>query len=76
MLDDEELKDWEMEDEKPPEKLRHKWDQEDLRGRKAIECSRCKKHVPEDSLTCIFCGAEVFRDSGFLRRLLKWITGR
>ena len=76
MADDQDPKDWEVNDETPPEKLRRKWEKEDRAERRAIPCRRCKKLVPEDSLTCLFCGAEVFRDSGFLRKLLKWILGK
>ena len=74
--DDDEPKDWEIEEEEPPEKLKRKWDWEERTERKAIPCPKCKKYVPEDSLTCLFCGAKVFRDSGFLGKFLKWLTGK
>ena len=70
--DEEEPKDWEIEEENPPERLQRKWDQEEMEGRRVVTCSRCQKLVPADSLTCIFCGAGVFRDSGLLGKMVKW----
>ena len=69
-------KDWEMRDEEAPEKLQRKWAEEEARGREVIVCKNCKKHVTSDSLTCVFCGAATFRDSGLLGRILKWIRGK
>lgn len=76
MNDEDEPKDWEIDEEEPPEKLKRKWDQEERVEHRAIPCPKCAKLVPEDSLACLFCGAQVFRDSGFLGKILRWFTGR
>ena len=67
--DDDELKDWEIKDEVPSEKLRHKWAQEDWEGAPNVTCPVCKKSQKADVLNCIFCGAEVPQGkSGFLMK--------
>ena len=68
-------KDWEIQDEQPPDKLQQKWAEEEARGREVMICRKCKKHVTADSLTCVFCGAPTFRDTGFLGKILKWLKG-
>ena len=73
--DEEEPKDWEIEEESPPEKLRKKWDKDDLLE-KMVECPACKKRQPQRSLNCLFCGARIFEDSGLLGKILKWIRGK
>jgi len=71
---DDEPKDWEIEEEKPSEKLRYKWAQEDWEGQQPVVCWACKQTVPADSLTCLFCGAEVpAGKSGVLIQFLSWI---
>ena len=70
--DEEEPKDWEIEDENPPEKLRRKWIEDDLSPKEAVDCPACKKKLPRESLTCLFCGAQVYQDSGLLGKLLHW----
>ena len=74
--EEDEPKDWEIEEEVPSEKLERKWEKEDAAGRTTVVCPQCKKHVPAEPLNCIFCGAQVFRDSGFLGKLLKWFQGK
>ncbi len=72
--DDKEPKDWEIEEEVPSKQLERKWTQEDWEGQPPVICSVCKKEVRGDSLTCIFCGAEVYQGkSGFLIKFLAWI---
>lgn len=69
-----EPKDWEIEEEKPSEKLRHKWAQEDWEGQQSVVCFSCKQTVPADSLTCLFCGAEILAGkSGVLIQFFSWI---
>ena len=71
---DDEPKDWEIEEEKPSEKLKHKWAQEDWEGQPPVHCPRCKESIPAATLTCIFCGAEVYAGkSGFLLNFLSAI---
>ena len=77
MFDDDEPKDWEeLDEEVPPEHLQRKWDNEEPDFHKTTTCPGCKQLVSADVLTCAVCGAQVFRESGFLRKLLKWITGK
>jgi len=54
--DDEGPKDWEIEDEEPPESLRRKWEEEEGAEKKRIVCPSCKKETPSENLACIFCG--------------------
>ncbi|MBI3316965.1 MAG: hypothetical protein HYZ85_03035 [Candidatus Omnitrophica bacterium] len=71
---DDEPKDWEIEAEKPPEKLRHKWAQGDWEGQQPVVCSACRQTAPPDALSCIFCGAELHEGkSGTLIAFLSWI---
>ena len=72
-FDDKEPKDWEIEDEEPPEKLQRKWNEEELSSKETVVCPACRKRVPRENLTCIFCGARVFQDSGFLGKILAWL---
>lgn len=72
MFADDEPKDWEIEDEEPPEKLKKKWEEE-TGLRETVTCPSCRKQVLADSLTCIFCGSQVYQDSGLLGRIHKWI---
>lgn len=69
--EDDELKDWEMKEEVPSEKLKRKWAHEDWEGVPPIVCPSCKKEISADVLSCVFCGAQVLdRKSGFLTRFL------
>lgn len=69
------LDDGEMEDEDPPENLKRKWIEREYFGKKTASCPSCGKIVPSEGLTCLFCGAEIFHDSGLLGKILKWIRG-
>lgn len=77
MQDDEEREDWEQdpeqEEEVPPDKLRDKWFRDELSFKETVACPACKKELPRETLTCLFCGAKVFYDSGLLGRFAKWI---
>lgn len=79
--DDEEPKDWEIEDQDPPEQLKRKWIVEDLKPQDPIVCPSCKKTIPYDSVFCLFCGSSVYsRREYFFQKLLSWfkkfISGR
>ncbi len=66
-------KDWEeVREESAPENLRRKWIVEEHFPKGPKECPSCGKPAASDSLTCLFCGAYVCEDSGFLGRLLAW----
>ena len=74
MLDDEdEPKDWEIEEEVPSKSLENKWFKESLSFKETVTCPSCQKELPRETLTCLFCGAKVFYDSGFLGSFLKWM---
>lgn len=77
MFDDEGPKDWEIQDEEPPEALKRKWEEEEARGFRTVVCASCKKETPAENLTCIFCGTDlgtsISRDNGSLSCFLSWI---
>lgn len=74
--DEEEPKEWEIEEEKPPERLERKWDEEEKVIQEPVPCPSCRKLNPATNLTCVFCEARFYRPSGFLNRLLKWLSGQ
>lgn len=78
MSSDEELKDWEIREEEPPEALKKKWDREEAAGPKRLVCSSCKKEVSSEHLTCIFCGAllKPVSSQGFLFWLKRFLKRR
>ena len=58
---DEGPKDWEeIPEEHAPESLQRKWIEEDLKPKPPAVCPACGKEVPPDSLTCLFCGAQIY----------------
>ena len=73
----------ELKDEVPPEGLRKKWEAEDFKGeivgRQDKQCGECGKWVDEKALTCMYCDATVFHQSGLLGKILygvrsqKWV---
>ena len=63
----------ENEEEIPPGRLQDKWFRRELSFKETVECPACKKELPRDTVTCLFCGARVFYDSGLLGRLMKWL---
>jgi hypothetical protein len=70
---DDEPKDWEIEDEEPPEKLKRKWFEDSLSFKETVECPFCRKWVSKESLACVYCGRRVFSDSGLLGNLVSWV---
>jgi len=64
--DDEEF--FEIPDEEEPEKLRKKWEAEELEksvsGKQSIACPHCQKTIQADSFSCLYCGERVFEQSG------------
>ena len=70
---DESPKDWEMKDEEPPEKLRKKWEKEETAIPRTVICPSCKKETSAGNLTCLFCGAEILRESCPCLCFLSWI---
>ena len=71
--ENDELKDWEVEDENPHENLARKWVEREYFDKKTVDCPYCRKAVPSDSVSCLYCGAQIFQDSGLLGRIFKWI---
>ena len=76
IFDEDEPKEWEIEDEEPSESLKKKWDEQDQKELKAVHCSECNKPLPGDAFRCLYCGAQVFHDSGLLGKILKWFKGK
>lgn len=70
---EEDPKDWEWPEEVPPERLQRKWETEESHEKPAVACPSCKKRVPADSFQCLYCGGQIFYDSGLLGKILKWI---
>jgi hypothetical protein len=73
MNDDEELPDWEVKDEEPPERLQKKWEQEEARGPRTVVCPSCKKETSAENIACIFCGAEIFEEISLSRCFFAWV---
>lgn len=71
--DDEGPKDWEIQDEEPPESLRRKWDEEETQEKKPVICPSCKKETSSSNLTCIFCGTTLLQDSCPIHGFLTWM---
>ena len=72
--DEEEPKDWEIEEENPPEQLKRKWIVENLQPQAPITCPACKESLPYDSLSCLFCGASVQSTGSYLfQKFFGWI---
>ena len=73
-MDDDGPEDWEeIEEENAPENLKRKWIVEEHFQKKPIPCPSCGRPAASDSVTCLFCGAYVCEDTGFLGKLLKWL---
>lgn len=68
-------KDWEVKDEDPPEELKRKWVEREHFGKRTVECPACKKAVPSESVSCLFCGAGIPHDTGLLGKVLRWLKG-
>ena len=65
--------DWEMEEENPPDKLKHKWEKEESTSPVPVRCSVCKKFSPAENLTCLYCGAAIGEAKiGLLSKILFW----
>lgn len=71
--DDEGPRDWEIEDEEPPESLKRKWEEEEASEKKSAVCPSCKKETPAENLTCIFCEEILLRECGSIRGFLVWV---
>ncbi len=65
--------DWEEQDEIPPEKLQKQWEKEEYEEKPAVPCPSCHKRLPASSFKCLYCGGQVFHDSGLLGKIMKWI---
>ena len=74
--EDEGPKDWEIKDEEPPERLQDRWAKEEIFGQPPLICPSCKRPVPAESLSCLFCGALVLGTSlarpGIVERFTAW----
>lgn len=70
----------EIPDEEIPDKLRKKWDEEDLESETQEKtfkpCPHCSKFIEPKTFTCIYCGERVFWDSGLLGGIMKTIAGQ
>lgn len=73
MFEEEGPKDWEIQDEDPPERLQKKWEREEARGPRMAVCPSCKKETSAENLTCIFCGTAIPQESGPVRCFLTWV---
>ena len=71
--DDDEPKEWEIEDEIPAKSLENKWFKESLSFKETVICPSCQKELSRETLNCPFCNAQVFYRSGFLGTFLAWM---
>ncbi|OGW72553.1 MAG: hypothetical protein A2Y02_02490 [Omnitrophica bacterium GWA2_52_12] len=75
-MQDDDPKDWEpVEEVEAPEKLRRKWIEREYFGPETVACPVCQKHVPAETVACLFCGAQMDYDSGPLGKMLRWFKG-
>jgi len=74
---DEAPKDWEIKDEEPPRRLQERWAKKEIFGQDPVICVSCKRPVPAESLSCLYCGEHVspasFTGPGILKRLVLWL---
>lgn len=73
MFNEEGPKDWEIEDEEPPESLRRKWEKEEASEKRGVVCPSCKKETPAENLACIFCGTALPQGSGSVCGFWVWV---
>lgn len=72
-MNDDDPKEWEeIKEVDPPENLKRKWIEEEYFHKTAAACPSCGKPAAPGALTCLFCGAYVCEDTGFLGKILKW----
>jgi ribosomal protein S27E len=71
--DDEGPKDWEIQDEEPPEQLRKKWEREESEDFKKVVCPSCEKETSSAHSTCIFCGATLVQENCPIGCFLTWV---
>lgn len=69
--EEDDLKEWEGEEEMPPGRLKDKWFREELSFKETVICPACGKELPRETVTCLFCGAQVFYDSGLLGKIIE-----
>ena len=69
---DEEVPDWEVEEEKIPERLEKKWQKDEEKGVRAGVCHGCGWPFTQDELSCAHCGAPTNMGEGALVSLKKW----
>lgn len=72
MFDDDEPKDWEIQDEEAPQPLKEKWAKDEILGPETVICPSCGQRVSADSLQCLYCGNRVLKKSGLLGSLASW----
>jgi len=70
---DDEIPEWEMRDEQPPEHLEKKWNKREGEGGKSIVCRSCGKRVSADLLLCLYCGNPTGIKPGVFGHLRSWI---
>lgn len=76
-------KDWELNEEIPPERMRRKWEEEEIEGFSPVLCFHCERAVRTDSLLCPFCGETLSqrkrrpsRLNTLVRRILNFFRRR
>lgn len=60
-----------LEEEKEPESLRRKWEQEASSPAGGRACPHCSQPVAADSFFCFYCGERVLEEAGPISRLAK-----
>ncbi|MBN1493305.1 MAG: zinc ribbon domain-containing protein [Candidatus Omnitrophica bacterium] len=75
IMPDEEIPEWEIKDEEPHESLKRKWAEEERVEKQMVPCPQCGKLITSDAFNCIYCGATVFKNSGFIGTVTHFILG-
>ena len=65
--------DWEIEDEKIPDSLEKKWQQEEKEGLKAGVCRSCGWAFTKEDLSCRHCGVLTELSEGALISFKRWL---
>jgi hypothetical protein len=71
--DEDDIPDWEIEDEKIPERLEDKWKKDEEKGLRAGVCRACGWVFTQDELSCAHCGARTEMGAGALVSLKQWL---
>jgi len=71
-MDEEEIPEWEVEDEKIPPSLEEKWRKDEEKGLGASLCKGCGTLLMEDQLSCPVCHRKSEVQAGLVSGMAHW----